>query len=330
MRWPEKIDEGVQIDQMGSTIDILPTISEITQSKLPVNKIDGVSLVAVLEGQEEANPRNEFCYFYMGDLIAVRKGDWKLVFPHHFRSYEGMTPGNDGFPGKYAKGVVHEKELYHLKTDISESNNVIKNHTEIVAELEKIADSIRWQLGDNILNITGHENRKPGRHEVEKTKVKHLGMGAKVDIQGIYSSKYSGIGNSTLSNGILGSMDYGDGEWLGFQGTDIELNIDLLEVQNLKEISCGFMENQKSWIFLPEQFKIFYSIDGKTFKNLKEIQIHSLEEKIGRSIERLTAEFPQTSIRFIKIQASNPGPCPEWHTGVGGKTWLFLDEVIVK
>ena len=35
-------------------------------------------------------PRNEFYYYYEGNLCAVRKDDWKLVLPHKYRSYEGV------------------------------------------------------------------------------------------------------------------------------------------------------------------------------------------------------------------------------------------------
>ncbi len=34
--------------------------------------------------------------------------------------------------------------------------------------------------------------------------------------------------------------------------------------------------------------------------------------------------------RYIKITAKNAGPCPEWHLGAGGKSWIFLDEILIK
>jgi len=197
----------------------------------------------------------------------------------------------------------------------------------IVTELEKIANSIRWQLGDNILNLRGHENRKPGRHAIEKTKTQHRAIGKEVKIENQFSSKYSSSGNTTLTNGILGSLDYNDGEYLGFQGTDFSVIIDLGELTGIQKISCGFMENQKSWIFLPKEYRVSYSADGKTYKEIKKIQLDAQKQTTGRSIERLSAEFPTTEMRFIKIQAINSGPCPNWHSSAGGKTWLFVDEI---
>ena len=34
--------------------------------------------------------------------------------------------------------------------------------------------------------------------------------------------------------------------------------------------------------------------------------------------------------QYIKIMAKNAGPCPEWHLGAGGASWIFLDEVLIR
>ena len=33
--------------------------------------------------------------------------------------------------------------------------------------------------------------------------------------------------------------------------------------------------------------------------------------------------------QYIKLKAINYGFCPDWHLGAGGKTWLFVDEIII-
>ena len=32
---------------------------------------------------------------------------------------------------------------------------------------------------------------------------------------------------------------------------------------------------------------------------------------------------------FIHHHGQNAGPCPKWHLGAGGDSWIFLDEVMV-
>jgi arylsulfatase len=149
---------------MASTIDILPTIVEITGATLPEKKIDGVSLLPLLQSEEGANPRREFYYYYGRNLEAVRKDSWKLVFPHPHRTYEGFMPGQDGWPGPTGTGNA-EYALYDLRRDPGERYDVKEQHPETVAELEAIAGKARRQLGDGLKGLPGEEIRPAGSTE---------------------------------------------------------------------------------------------------------------------------------------------------------------------
>ncbi|MCD4735795.1 MAG: sulfatase-like hydrolase/transferase, partial [Bacteroidales bacterium] len=227
MRWPDKIPAGIECDRIASAIDILPTLAEITGAPLPEKEIDGVSIISLMEGKKKAKPRNQFYYYYGGDLIAVRKDNWKLVFPHTYRSYEGVEPGKKGLPGPYGKGEVAEFELYDLSNDIGETNNLASKYPEIVEEMKIVGDSAREELGDRIQNKKGKAVRKPGRRQREKKKVTSLAIDKNISIKHEYSYQYSGHGDKTLINGLLGSFDHSDEEWLGFQETDFEAIVDL-------------------------------------------------------------------------------------------------------
>ncbi len=159
VKWPGKIPAGTQTDKICSTIDILPTIAAITGAQLPKHKIDGVNLLPLWKNEKDANPRNHFYMYYHYDLIAVREGDWKLSFPHEYRSYKDNEPGKDGFPGP-TKRVKSGLELYNLKTDISETKNVIEQHPEIVERLKKLAETAREDLGDALTKRKGKNVRK--------------------------------------------------------------------------------------------------------------------------------------------------------------------------
>ena len=63
MRWPERIKPGQIISNIAATIDILPTLAEITGEKKINAKIDGTSLVPLLSGTTGANPRKELYYY---------------------------------------------------------------------------------------------------------------------------------------------------------------------------------------------------------------------------------------------------------------------------
>ena len=42
-----------------------------------------------------------------------------------------------------------------------------------------------------------------------------------------------------------------------------------------------------------------------------------------------TAEFEAVEARWVRIQAPDPGPIPEWHPGHGEKMILFVDELLL-
>lgn len=163
MHWPAVIKPGHVSDKLASTIDILPTLAEITGAQLPGHKIDGVSILPLLKGEKDACPRETFYYYYhSNNLEAVRMDHWKLVFPHNHRSYENVLPGNDGFPGPYSPGKA-QYALYNLRRDPGERYDVKEQHPDIVARLEEIAEQARTDIGDKLSEREGNNRRERGR-----------------------------------------------------------------------------------------------------------------------------------------------------------------------
>jgi arylsulfatase A-like enzyme len=160
MRLPGVIPAGLVTGKVASTIDILPTLVELTGAKMPTRTIDGVSILPLLRGDADANPRDEFWFYYGRQLQAVRKGKWKLHLPHQYRSYQGVRPGMDGFPGPYEKGRTGY-ELYNMDDDPKELRNVADEHPEVVERLRAVAETARAQLGDS--NMRGVGQREPGK-----------------------------------------------------------------------------------------------------------------------------------------------------------------------
>ena len=164
MKWPGVIAEGTICNKLASTIDLLPTFATITKSSLPENKIDGVNILPLLLGDENANPRETFLYYYRkNSLEAIRKDSWKLVFAHPGRTYIGFKPGVNGFPGPTNENFQHEDGLYDLRRDPGERYDVKEYYPEIVAELKKLADEARLDLGDDIQQVKGANIREVGR-----------------------------------------------------------------------------------------------------------------------------------------------------------------------
>jgi len=163
MYWKGTIEPGSTTNKLASNMDLFPTLSEISGAPLPNHKIDGVSLLPLIKQEKKANPRKSFVYYFnQNDLEAVTDGRYKLVFPHTYTTYTEYEPGQDGQPGNLSTLKVHKPELYDLRRDPGERYNVITQHPEEITKLNKIADEMRKDLGDNLRLIKPTNNREHG------------------------------------------------------------------------------------------------------------------------------------------------------------------------
>lgn len=163
MYWKGHTKPGTICNKLASNIDLFPTFAEITGAPLPEKKIDGVSILSLIHGEDNANPRESFVYYLnKNDLEAVTDGEFKLVYSHKYVTYGAYEPGNDGQPGKLTVAEIEKPELYDLRRDPGERYNVISQYPERVIKLNKIADKMRKELGDDLTRKKGTERRKPG------------------------------------------------------------------------------------------------------------------------------------------------------------------------
>lgn len=164
MWWPETIPAGTTCETFCSTIDVLPTIVELTGGKAPERKIDGHSIVdLMLDVPGAKSPHESFVGYYGGgQLQTIRNERFKLVFPHAYRTLGDREPGKDGMPDGYAM-TKSGLELYDLDADVSETTNVIEAHPEVVKQLQAAAEVYRQQLGDKLQKVKGSEIRGPGK-----------------------------------------------------------------------------------------------------------------------------------------------------------------------
>lgn len=160
MVWPNVIPKGEICNQLSSTIDILPTVSEILNVPLEGRKIDGVNIYPLLTGDAGVSPRENFLYYYRdNNLEAVRWHNWKLVFPHPGRTYEGYAPGQDGLPGQTNENFMFEGGLFDLRRDPGERYDVMETYPEVLEILTNIANEARIDLGDDLQGIKGKNIR---------------------------------------------------------------------------------------------------------------------------------------------------------------------------
>ncbi|MCP4837643.1 MAG: sulfatase [Phycisphaera sp.] len=165
VRYPPIVPAGTTCETPCMTIDVLPTIVELTGAEPPVRKIDGRSILPQFKGIEGAPPPHEALFFWYrkDELQAMRMGRWKLHFPHTYRSMQGRPAGNNGRPAKYTYGVKIGPALFDLVEDPGETQDVAALHPEVVSRMRALAASARVELGDSLNKIDGEAIREPMR-----------------------------------------------------------------------------------------------------------------------------------------------------------------------
>lgn len=174
------------------------------------------------------------------------------------------------------------------------------------------------------------DNKKIERAAEYKVNL-HYAIGQPVKYLVNYSERYTGGGDNALNDGLRGSLNFNDGYWQGFNGTNMDVIIQSKEDMVFKAITSTFLLDQKKWIFIPDTVNVYISLDGDNFQKLA-----SLTHKIPLDNEKvLTNDFSiklsrPMKARAIRIEAINIGTCPDWHPGKGQKAWIFADEILVK
>jgi arylsulfatase A-like enzyme len=121
VRWPKRIKAGAKSDQVWAHWDFLPTVAEVAGVRPPAN-IDGISMFNALLGRRQRN--HEFLYWEFHERSfsqAARMGDWKAV---------RNSPNSP-------------LEIYDLKNDPGEQNDLAVKHPEVVKKIERYLKTAR-------------------------------------------------------------------------------------------------------------------------------------------------------------------------------------------
>ena len=143
--WPGRLPPKRIENTIATMMDILPTFTAISGGALsPDRKIDGHNIYNLLTGVSDDSPYEYFYYFQLEQLMAIRKGPWKLHLA--LDSMYGTWYRGDIAPGRPAA-------LFDLTTDIAEEKDILSEHPELVRTMEAQAEQVRLELGD--LSIPG-------------------------------------------------------------------------------------------------------------------------------------------------------------------------------
>lgn len=169
----------------------------------------------------------------------------------------------------------------------------------------------------------------------------------KITLLSKYNRQYNAGGDEGLIDGVRGTENFRLGGWQGYQNTDFTAVIDLGREQKISKVGAGFLQDARSWIWMPRYVDFFISDDGVNFKPLGRVENSIGEQDWKLQIQDLVLDLTKAgetgtpgatgtpgtpiSARYIKIFAKNYGTIPDegWHEGAGGEGFIFIDEVLV-
>lgn len=141
MHWPGKIKkEGEITPQKGHVIDLMPTILDVAGAKYPqkfdgknIHPVQGKSVLPALEGKVfDRGP----LFFEHEANRAVIDGEWKLVSKRTKKS-----------------PYTSDWELFNLKEDRTETNNLVEKYPEKASELQDLWEN--WAENNNVYPLDG-------------------------------------------------------------------------------------------------------------------------------------------------------------------------------
>jgi len=163
IRYSNVLKPGRVIDVPMMAIDVLPTIAHITGALLPENKIDGKNIWDLWTGDSTLSPHEAYYFYYhVNELQGIRYKNWKMYFPHKYRTLNDKEGGKDGLPVNYEYNTIDQIELYDLSKDISETTDIAAEFPEVVAKIQELGEKIRMELGDSLTERKGEGTREIG------------------------------------------------------------------------------------------------------------------------------------------------------------------------
>jgi len=122
--WADRLRPGVAVDEPLHVVDLFPTFVNLAgDMSEPTKKLDGRNLLPVFESGQ-ASPHEFILHNLTPFHGAIRQGDWKLI-------RNGKVSANVTEPSK-----TETYELFNIRSDPSESNDLSKERTQIVDKLK--------------------------------------------------------------------------------------------------------------------------------------------------------------------------------------------------
>jgi hypothetical protein len=142
---------------------------------------------------------------------------------------------------------------------------------------------------------------------------------------------YPGSGTNTLIDNKGGIPQFGSNTWLGYNCDTVRVTINLEKEQTVNKVLLNFLQDEGSWIFMPEEIMVDW-FDEKA-KKIKPFEKQKLVADTATSGSQCNYRIIQTKNKIttskISINIIVKKSIPAWHLAKGKHGWLFIDEIKV-
>ena len=174
------------------------------------------------------------------------------------------------------------------------------------------------------------DNEKVLGNEFKQSINLHKGVGAKITIDKEPHPSYNAGGKEALINGISGhNKRYGDKEWLGFWGEDLEITIEFDQPIEVNSISTRFHNGNGQWIYAPKVMAARIILENDAVVANKFL-VNDKNTSILLPIVLNFSTQSQMIAKKVILIIPNYGIIPDGAQGAGNKAWTFIDEIIIE
>lgn len=311
--------------------------------KATINLENGKTFTVATESMSETNTyiKNVYLngkkhpYSYINHDAIVNGGS--LIFEM------SDTPSDWGTDDKYVPVTEINDHQIVPAPFIAEGDVAFKGSTKVALKSVDKESSIYYSLGDNFLKyekpfsisekltLKVYATRGGEKSAVVATDFFKIDPNIKIELKTKYANQYNGGGENALIDGILGTEDFKTGTWQGYWDEDVIAVVDLGSEKDINEISVGFLQDQRSWIFYPTKVEIYVSNDGKNYQRMHSEKVDTPKQEENVSLKSVKKSMAKKA-RYVKVIARKLGVLPEWHLGYShdGRSWIFVDEIQIK
>ena len=165
----------------------------------------------------------------------------------------------------------------------------------------------------------------------EKVQVTFIKDGLKIKSieQPAANEKFPGNGPTTLFDNEGGIADMHHKNFLGYQQDSVAIQVTLEKKQKVKSMLLDFLQNEASWIFLPQSIRVYYyNANKNAYESIGEKTIAADSVINGSSMVFEVVKFTQNiHADHLKIIIEPLQSMLEGHPGKGKQAWLFIDEI---